>query len=165
MTGQTDARCAGHDLDFTEIREYDMGPDGPASTAQDVDRARATCATCPLLVACRRYALTETDVAGMAGGMTEVERETWRHRNRVHVVPVSIVDVTPGRDITPDVADALPETDGGIPDVVVQLVLRMTREGIPAEEIVARLDRPDVTHRTVKYLRHRYSKGPTRVDA
>lgn len=155
MTGQKGALCAGHRIDFTDVDEDHL----------DLDEARATCGRCPLLVPCRNYALKVADVAGLAGGMTELERLAWRARQHVVVRDVSIVDVTPGRDITPDIADALPDPADGIPDVVAQLVLRMTREGLPAEEIVARLDRPDVTHRTVKYLRHRYMKGPTRVDA
>ena len=146
--------CADHGIDFTEVTER----------SPELAEARATCGRCPLLVSCRNYALREADVAGIAGGMTEKERLEWRERQRVAVADVSIVDVTPGREITPNIADALPDADAGIPDVVARLVLRMTREGLPAEEIVARLDRPDVTHRTVKYLRHRYSKGPTRVE-
>lgn len=155
MTGQTGALCATHRLDFTELDEH----------SPDLPEARATCGRCPLLIPCRQYALKTANVSGVAGGMTEAERLAWRAQNHVHVTDVSIVDVTPGWSITPDIADALPVSDTGIPDVVVDLVLRMTKEGLPAEEIVARLNRPDVTHRTVKYLRHRYSKGPTRVEA
>jgi hypothetical protein len=158
MTAQQGALCAGHRLDFTELTD--------ASPEPALQEARATCAACPLLVPCRRYAL-KTTVAGVAGGLTETERDQWRKRQRVQAESVSIVDVTPGREITPTITDALPDPDpdGAIPPEVVDLVMRMTREGIPAEEIVTRLHRPDVTHRTVKYIRHRYSRGPTRVDA
>lgn len=151
----TRAACAGHALDLTEVT--DDSPDLPA--------ARALCGGCPILVSCRRDALRVTDMAGFAGGMTEAERLTWRYRNHVHVTPVDIVDVTPAYALTTAVVDDLPELDNGVPEKVVALVLRMTQAHMSAEDIVARLEHPAVTHRTVKYIRHRYSKGPTRVDA
>lgn len=151
------AACAGHRLDLTEVTE--------TSPAADLDEARALCAGCPILASCRRNALRVTDYAGFAGGMTETERDTWRARNGVTVTPVDIVDATPARALTTAVVDDLPELTNGVPAKVVALVLRMTQAHMSAEEIVDRLDHPAVTHRTVKYIRHRYAKGPTRVDA
>lgn len=156
--------CVASDLDLTEVREYDMGPDEPASTPEVLARAWELCRDCPFLASCRREALRVTDHAGYSGGMTEVQREVWRRANGVHVTPVDIVDVTPAMALTSAVLDDLPELDNGVPERVVALVLRMTLAHMPAEDIVTTLDHPAVTHRTVKYIRHRYAKGPTRVD-
>lgn len=164
----TRAACvpeANPPVDLTEVREYDCGPDSAASPPLVLAQARGLCGGCPVLVKCRQMVLRVTDVAGFAGGMTEVEREVWRHRNGVHVTPASIVDVTPAQAITPAVTDDLPELDGSLPDEVRALVLRMTDAHMTAEDIIAALDHPAVTHRTVKYIRHRYYRGPTRVDA
>lgn len=147
--------CVGYPLDLTEVSE--------ASDPMDLAEARALCAACPVLAACRRYALRETDVAGVVAGMTEQERHAWRRHNRVTVTPVDIVDVTPAQHLTAAVTDDLP-TGSGVPDRVVQVVLRMTDAGVTAEDIVAHLSHPAVTHRTVNYIRHRYGKGRTYVD-
>lgn len=155
--------CVGSDLDLTEVREYDMGPEEPASSPEVLQRARDLCAGCPFLVSCRREALRETDHAGFSGGMTEVERESWRQANGVVVTPVDIVDVTPAGQLTASITDDLP-TGSGVPDRVVQVVLRMTDAGVTAEDIVTHLAHPAVTHRTVNYIRHRYGRGKTYVD-
>lgn len=93
------ALCAGHHLDFTAITE-----DSPAC---ELAEARATCAECPLLVTCRRDTLLSTDVAGVAGGMTELERITWRAGKHVTVTVPDIADVTPARELRGPLAESL----------------------------------------------------------
>lgn len=138
--------------------------DGHASAAV-VATARALCTRCPILATCRTNALRDTDVAGFAGAMTEAERAAWRTKQKVHVDVADIIDVTPAHELTSAVLDDLPTTATGLHPRVVKVVLRMTTAGIAADDIVARLAHPTVTHRTVNYIRSRYAKGPTRVDS
>jgi hypothetical protein len=110
--------------------------------------------------------LRSTDVAGMAGGMTEAERAAWRAQNRVTVNVPDIVDVTPARDLTGAVLDDLPVlASGDLHPRVRAVIVRMTTAGLTADDIVTRLARDDVTHRTVNYVRRTYMKGYARVDA
>lgn len=138
--------------------------DGHAS-ATVVATARALCNRCPILATCRGRALRTTDVAGFAGGMTEAERAAWRTKHKVRVDVADIIDVTPAHELTSAVLDDLPRTATGLHPRVVKVVIRMTTAGVTADDIVARLAHPAVTHRTVNYIRHRFAKGLTRVDA
>lgn len=158
MTG---AACAPENrptVDLTSI-------DGHSSAAV-VTAGRAVCGSCPVLVRCRQMVLRSTDVAGMAGGMTEAERAAWRAQNRVTVNVPDIVDVTPARDLTGAVLDDLPVlASGDLHPRVRAVIVRMTTAGLTADDIVTRLARDDVTHRTVNYVRRTYMKGYARVDA
>lgn len=145
-------------IDLTDIDDE--------STAADVELARILCSRCPVLISCRQNALRSTDVAGFAGGMLESERTAWRTRNHVIVTVATIVDVTPASELNASVLDDLPVlSNGAIHPHVRDVVLRMTKDGCTADDIVAALEHPDVTHRTVNYLRHRFADGPSRVDA
>lgn len=131
-----------------------------------VDLARSVCDSCPLRVNCRRVVLWELDVAGMAGGMTETERAQWRAEHNHHPHQVDIVDVTPAHTLTRQMLDALPAPGRGeIHPRVRDVIIRMTRDGLTAEDIVDRLDRDDVTDRTVRHIRFTYMKGWARVEA
>jgi hypothetical protein len=158
MTG---AACAPENrpaVDLTSI-------DGHSSVAVAA-AARAVCGSCLVLVRCRQLVLRTTDVAGVAGGMTEAERATWRAQNRVVVNVPDIVDVTPARDLTGDVLDDLPVlASGDLHPRVRAVIVRMTAAGMTAEDIAARLARDDVTPHTVNYIRRTYMKGYARVDA
>lgn len=134
-----------------------------SSSSTTVDLARAVCASCPVLVRCRQRVL-QIDSAGFAGGMTQDERRTWQERHNVIVESLSIVDVTPAHELTTEVLDDLPRSGAGLAPEVIDVVLRMSADGVTAGDIVARLRRPDVTHRTVNYIRRTYAKGVTRVD-
>jgi|GEM_PF-6788364 len=147
-------------IDLTEITER--------SSEHDVTVARNLCITCPALVKCRQYVLRTTDVAGMAAGMTERERDAWRDRHGLAVKVVDIIDATPAHQLTPAILSGLPHPDGTSTELhprVREVVIRMTNAGLTADDIVTRLDRDDVTHRTVNYLRRTYMKGWARVDA
>lgn len=50
--------------------------------------------------------------------------------------------------------------DARLTPEAVSVVLRMTRAGFAAQEIVDRLNNPRITRRTVTYLRHRYQQSP-----
>lgn len=147
------ALAAGFDL--TEVTDHSPEP--------VIERAREVCRSCPLLVPCRQYAL-RTVVAGVAGGMTESERRRWARKHHVEQVALDIVDVTPASELTADVLDGLPPVDKKLDPRLIEVVLRMTADGVPAEEIVARLSHTRVTHPTVNYIRRTYAKGVSRVD-
>lgn len=62
-----------------------------------VEEARQLCKRlCPRLIECRAWAL-RTDVAGMCGGLTDEEREAWRHDNQIVLVPFETVEQTDRR--------------------------------------------------------------------
>lgn len=129
-----------------------------------VDEARTVCLSCPALVRCAQL-VKRLDVAGVAAGMTRPERQAWQERHGVNVDPTTLLDVTPARQITKAMLDDLPVSPTGeIHPKVRDLVLRMTEGGMSADQIVELLDRDDVTHRTVNYLRRTYMKGWARVS-
>lgn len=151
--------CHGSDIDFVEITE--------TTPADLITRARAMCASCPLLIGCLRY-LEGHDVAGFAGGMFEAQRKAWQDRNDYEVPVVTMADVSEANELRGAILDGLPATRGelkGTGDArltpeAVNVVLRMTRAGFAAQEIVDRLNNPHITRRTVNYLRYRYRQSP-----
>ncbi len=161
MGGVSRAACAPEIHPPVDLADIDD------TTPPDVvDAGRAICRSCPLLVRCRQTALRVTNMAGMAGGMTQGERELWRDTHQVVVDVPDIVDVTPARDLTGAVLDDLPVlASGDLHPRVRRVILRMTDAGMTADDIVSRLARDDVTHRTVNYIRRTYMKGHARVDA
>ena len=68
---QTQALCreASQDMFF-----HPEGERGPSRVTRD-ERAKALCARCPVLQACRTHALTVREPYGVWGGLTEQERE------------------------------------------------------------------------------------------
>lgn len=159
MNWKSEAACA------QEHPNYEMAEITASTNAEVVAEARAVCIGCPVLVQCRQWALRH-DVAGMCGGLTEAEREAWRARHHLSAEVVDLIDVTPARQLTATILAGLPgPTTGDLPQRVREVVIRMTHAGMTADDIVTRLDRPDVTHRTVNYLRRTYMKGWARVDA
>lgn len=154
----TEARCAPEHHPPVDLVEVDE-----TSTAEVVAAARAVCMGCPLLDRCSPV-VKRMEVAGVAGALTEQERAAWRDRQRIHLDVVDLPEVTPARELTADILDDLPPAvPGTVPVRVRELVLRMTAAGMTADEIVSRLDRDDVTDRTVNYLRRTYMKGHARV--
>jgi WhiB family redox-sensing transcriptional regulator len=63
----------GYDLHFPVSEK--------AASARQIARAKAVCASCPVLAACREYALASGD-AGIWGGMTHSERRKVRAREQ-----------------------------------------------------------------------------------
>lgn len=128
-----------------------------------VEKARQVCLGCPVLSKCRPR-VKRMDVAGMAGAMTQAEREQWQERHGIGVESVDLVDVTPARQLTAAMLDNLPESRAGeVPAAVRALVLRMTDAGMSDEEITGLLGPNRVTDTTVRYLRRTYQKGWARV--
>jgi len=155
MTREACAPAAQPPLDISEVED-----DAPAEV---IAAARAVCLGCPVLDRCSPY-VKRTEVSGVAAGLTHGEREAWMRRHRVQPDVVDVVDVTPARELTVAMLDDLPTTTSGdLHPRVRAVVLRMTDAGMTADEIVTRLNREDVTHRTVNYLRRTYMKGPARV--
>ncbi|QZN86921.1 WhiB family transcriptional regulator [Cellulomonas sp. C5510] len=142
-------------LDIMEVTD-DAPPDVIAA-------ARAVCQDCPVLATCAPY-VKRREIHGVAAGLTHGERAAWMARHRIRPDVADIVDVTPARELTAEILDDLPTTTSGdLHPRVRSVVLRMTEAGMTADEIVTRLNRDDVTHRTVNYVRRTYMKGPARV--
>lgn len=98
----------------------------------DLDAARALCAVCPLLDACRATVLEATDADGFAGGMTSTERRAWRRRAGVTVALPAVRDVLP-----PSVAQ---EVKGArLTEHTVALVSQYRAGGWQRDEIAAAL--------------------------
>jgi len=127
--------------------------------------ARAVCQSCPVLTDCRPWALT-TDVGGIVAGLTETERAAYRARHRITVEQTAIADYLPARELTPEVLDDLPvTTDGKLHSSVLDVILRMTRAGLSAQDIVDRLHHPQVdAPETVDYVRRTYMRGRSYVE-
>lgn len=128
-----------------------------------VDQARGVCWGCPVLVECRQYAL-RNDVWGVAAGMTRAERQAWARKHGANVTALDLVDVTPASQLSATVLDSIPTTDTGLDPRLIEVVLRMTRDGVPAEDIVTALSHTGLTHPTVNYIRRTYAKGASRVE-
>ena len=127
--------------------------------------ARAICRTCPVLTACRTWALT-SDVGGVVAGLTDTERAAYRQRHHITVEQTTIADYLPARELTPDVLDDLPvTTDGKLHSTVRDVILRMTDAGLSAQDIVDRLHHPQVAAaETVDYVRRTYMRGHSYVE-
>ncbi|MEX2549061.1 MAG: WhiB family transcriptional regulator [Nitriliruptoraceae bacterium] len=77
---ELDARCRG--MDGTVF----FGPNGFEPKRERHSReeaAKAICAACPVIVACREYALEHGEFYGVWGGMGEVERRTVLERRGI----------------------------------------------------------------------------------
>ena len=145
--------CQRSDRDFTTITR--------ASPPETTAEARALCVSCPALLACLEY-LETTEVAGFAGGMFAMQRLHWRRRDRRSVDEVTIRDVSEAGELNGPILDGLEVRTAArgagrtLTREAIGIVLRLTEAGLSAEEIVARVG-PDLTHRTVKYIRHHYA--------
>ena len=133
--------------------------------AERLAEARAICRACPVLTACRTWALTSY-VGGVVAGLTDTERGAYRQRHRITVEQTTIADYLPARELTPDVLDDLPvTTDGKLHSTVRDVILRMTDAGLSAQDIVDRLHHPQVAAaETVDYVRRTYMRGHSYVE-
>ena len=68
---QLHGSCRGSD---TELFFHPEGERGPRRANREA-AAKAVCATCPVLLACREHALSVREPYGVWGGMSEHERE------------------------------------------------------------------------------------------
>ena len=68
---QVDAACRGTDTATFYHPENERGP----SRRRRNQKAKAVCATCPVIRDCLRWALTAREPYGVWGGMTVEERE------------------------------------------------------------------------------------------
>lgn len=108
--------------------------------------AMRLCARCPVLAQCRTWALT-TAVAGVAGGMTEGSRATWRERHGFREPVASLAEFLPL-----EVASADQGWGRGRSAAILRAVAERTIEGQTGREIANDLG---VTRRTVCRLRGR----------
>lgn len=133
--------------------------------AERLAEARAVCRACPVLTACRTWALT-SDVGGVVAGLTDTERDAYRQRHHIKLEQTTIADYLPARELTPDVLDDLPvTTDGKLHSTVRDVILRMTDAGLSAQDIVDRLHHPQVAAaETVDYVRRTYMRGHSYVE-
>lgn len=70
---QAQARCRGHDAALF------FGPNRFEPKQERLDReaqAKAVCATCPVVSACREHALRSGELYGVWGGLGEADRRT-----------------------------------------------------------------------------------------
>lgn len=80
LVWQERAACKGMDQDVF------YGPDAPESSAERIareEKAKSVCASCPVREQCLNYALTQNEVYGIWGGMTERERRAIKSGKRV----------------------------------------------------------------------------------
>jgi hypothetical protein len=124
------ARCAGRSAMF--------GDDSRS------DEALATCAACPVLRQCRRWALRNA-VDGVAGALTPAERVAWRREHGEREPVVSVEDF-----LLTEVVSADRTWGRGRSEAILNAVARWTDDGHTAREIGFRLG---VTRRTVNRLR------------
>ncbi len=68
---QQQGACRGHD---TELFFHPEGERGPRRANREA-AAKAVCATCPVLAACREHALSVREPYGIWGGLSEHDRE------------------------------------------------------------------------------------------
>jgi len=75
---QNRGACRGTDA------ELFFGPDGERIREKEAreNRARAICASCPVLAACREHALSAPEKFGIWAGMDEQELEAERHERK-----------------------------------------------------------------------------------
>lgn len=135
MTTATEPRC----------REY-------ADLMQDPDQAdvaRYVCFPCPRLYACRSWAL-RTDVAGVCGGLTEAERDAWRHYARVTLPPASSLmpadvlaaEVSPGKTADPQLVAAVARLSDRYTASEIATRLGVTTRTVTRHRARSRQDRP-----------------------
>lgn len=72
---QMRAACRGRD---SAMFFHPEGARGPSRAARET-RAQAVCATCPVIKACRRHALSVQEPYGVWGGLTETDRAELLH--------------------------------------------------------------------------------------
>ncbi len=75
---QFDAACRGMD---SSLFFHPWGERGPARDKR-IRRAKAICAECPVIDACRQHALQVQETYGVWGGLSEDERMTLLGRGR-----------------------------------------------------------------------------------
>lgn len=73
-TWRSRAACAHLDTDVF----FPIGGTGPA--VEQIERAKAICAVCPVRDDCLEFALATNQPAGIFGGLTEDERRSLRRR-------------------------------------------------------------------------------------
>lgn len=56
----------------------------PTMTMSEVQRAKAICNTCPVMLACQTYALEHHEEFGIWGGTTKRDRDRWWKEQGVH---------------------------------------------------------------------------------
>lgn len=85
------------------------------------------------------------------------QRRRWRLRNGYATEDVGLAEVSEAHELHGAVLDGLPVRDGpNLTREVIELVRRLTVAGASAEDIVARVNDPGLTHRSIKYIRIRY---------
>ena len=155
MTGRPDGGACVGEFWMADVE------DGSERLAE----ARAICRACPVLTACRTWALT-SDVGGVVAGLTDTERDAYRQRHHIKLEQTAIADYLPARELTPDVLDDLPvTTNGKLHSSVRNLILRMTDAGMTAQQIVDTLHHPQVTEaHTVDAQRRKHMRGHSYVE-
>lgn len=101
----------------------------------DIEAARNMCRGCPVLDVCRDRALTQDNIAGVAGGLDERERQAWRSLLGITAETLRLAVL---------VRRHVPVTVNGHPTIAYRLVLDLStetrattqRKEITAEELV-----------------------------
>lgn len=152
--------CATAGIDFTADR----------LSRSDRERAVETCLSCPMMVRCLSY-LRKVEVAGIAGGMTLVEREDWREAQGLDRSPrpAPVWATTPVPELEPaDIEGLQVRTSIMSPPAdlhakptgdLVLLLLRWTDAGWKPARIAKFVDRPELTREQVAFLVRRYVRA------
>lgn len=150
MNNPACAPNANPPLDLVELHER--------SPAEDLKTGRELCTKCPELVECRSLVLTDGLISGMVAGMLPSEREEYRAKRGVATVAPQTIDVFEGKQLS-IVSDDLPEVTAGqrIPKRITDFVIRLTKLGHTAAEIVETINQEAVTVRMVEHIR--FSNG------
>jgi len=149
--------CATAGIDFTADR----------LSAHDVARAVDVCLECPVMVQCLDF-LRHVEVAGIAAGMTELERQDWREAQGLERSPAlpPVWATTPIQELTPADIEGLqvrvPTQEPPVPDSLqptgdlILMLLRLREAGWKSPRIVQLFDSPELPMERVKQLVHRY---------
>lgn len=144
----TEVPCGSAGFDFATV--------GPASKRGL--RAVEICLECPVMAKCLEY-LKTTEVAGIAGSMSEAERKQWRRRQGVSEPRQPAPwEIAPCDELTSEMLLDMPlryrvkQTLRFTDDLIV-LVLRLTNDGWAAQRIADLIPDDRFTRSSVNYIR------------
>lgn len=142
------ANCRDTDIDFTEVDRW----------STNGKRAVELCLECPVMVKCLEYVRT-VEVAGVAAGMTQTQREKWREAQGLDPSPTTpgIWETTPDGDLEShhlvDLPLWKPKGYHEYTQQAIDLVFRLTDAGWTAARITALVNHEEFGDQSVDYIR------------
>lgn len=143
----TEVPCGTAGFDFATV--------GP--TSKRGLEAVEICLECPVMAMCLEY-LKTTEVAGIAGSMSEAERKQWRLGQGVSEPrQPAIWEITPCDELTSEMLIDMPmwteRSYAGFSGDLIALVLRLTNDGWTARRIAALIPEARVRRNSIDYIR------------